>query len=147
MLLTRNQKGASIAETAASLVIFLPILIAVLFVVLEASQAYLIKEGLSQGAREAARNLAVQYGQNSQIQFNRSMQDTMVFDNIQIHDIINSSTQFDDPVWNTNAIPPTVQVTVHYTSGQNGLPTFPNPDPLNLGNHFALDAVSTYRLE
>jgi hypothetical protein len=147
VFLRRNQKGSSIAETAASLVIFLPILIAVLFVVLEASQAYLIKESLAQGAREAARNLAVQYGQNSQIVNNRPMEDTMVFDNIQIHNIINSSTQFDDPVWNTTAIPPTVQVTVHYTSGQNGLPTFPNPDPLHIGSQFALDAVSTYRLE
>jgi Flp pilus assembly protein TadG len=143
----RKQNGASIAETAASLVLFLPILIAVLFVVLEASQAYLIKEGLSQAAREAARNLAVQYGSNSQIQYSRSMQDVMVFNNIHINNVVVSTNQFDSPTWDTAGIPPTVTVTVHYTSGKNGLSTFPNPDPLHIGKNFKLDATSTYRLE
>ena len=146
-MLRRNGKGASIAETAASMVLLLPILIAILFVVLESAQAYMIKEGLSQGAREAARNLAVQYGVNPAIGTSRAMQDTMVFDGIRIHDIINASAQFDDPTFDSSGTPPIVTVTIHYTSGQNGLSVFPNPDPLHLGSSFQLSATSTYRLE
>jgi Flp pilus assembly protein TadG len=129
------------------MVILLPVLITILFVVVEASQAYMIKESLANGARQAARDLAVAYGQNSTIANNRSMEDSWVFDNIRIKNIINSDTQFDDPVWDTSGQPPTVTVTVNYTSGQNGLPPFPNPDPLKLGNNFKLNATATYRLE
>jgi hypothetical protein len=114
---------------------------------MEASKAYLIKEGLSQGAREAARNLAIAYGQNNSIQNNRSQQDAQIFSNIHINQIINASAQFQDPVWDANGIPPTVTVTVDYTSGQNGLPVFPAVGPLNLGNNFHLSATSTYRIE
>jgi len=89
----------------------------------------------------------VQYGSNSQIQYSRSMQDVMVFNNIHINNVVVSTNQFDNPTWDTAGIPPTVTVTVHYTSGQNGLSTFPNPDPLHIGKNFKLDATSTYRLE
>jgi Flp pilus assembly protein TadG len=143
----RNQKGTSIAETAASMVILLPILIMVLFVVMEASQAYLIKEGLSQAAREAARNLAVAYGQSTSIVDSRTTQDDKVFDNIRIKNIVNASEQFDNPTWDTTGSPPIVTVRVEYKGGQYGLSTFPNPDPLKLGQNFKLDATSTYRLE
>jgi hypothetical protein len=71
----------------------------------------------------------------------------LVFDTIRIHNIVNASSQFDDPVWSPGSTPPTVSVTVHYTSEKNGLPPFPNPDPLHLGSHFQLAATSTYRLE
>ncbi len=129
------------------MVLLIPLVFLVLFVALEASKAYFIKESLAQGARQAARDLAVAYGQNSQIEYNPSMQDSMVFDNIRLAGVIASSEQFDAPVFNSGGSPPTVTVTVHYRGGQYGLPTFPNPDPLNLGSNFALDATSTYRLE
>lgn len=129
------------------MVLLIPLIFTVLFIVLEASKAYMIKESLAQGARQAARDLAVAYGQNPSIENNRSLQDTMVFDNIKLAGAINASEQFDDPEWNTGAAPPTVTVTVHFTSGQNGLPRFPDPDPLKLGSNFHLDATSTYRLE
>lgn len=146
--MSRNrQRGSSIVEAAVSMVIIIPIVIMILFVGMEASQAYLIKEALTQGAREAARNLSVAYGQDSNIQFDRAQQDALVFNNIRMASIINASAQFDNPVWNPNSSPPTVAVTVHYTSGQNGLPVFPNPDPLNLGPRFQVNGSSTYRLE
>lgn len=125
----------------------IPLLIAILFVMLEASKAFMIKETLAQGARQAARNLAVEYGKDEQIQYNRSLQDALVFQNIRLKSVINANAQFSDPVWNTVATPPTVTVTVTYTPNQYGLPPFPNPDPLKLGNNFVLNAEATYRLE
>ena len=96
---------------------------------------------------EKARELAVQYGVNPAIATSRTLQNSLVFDNIRVNNIINSSNQFSNPVWNTAAIPPTVAVTATYTSNQNGLPPFPNPDPLHLSNSFVINASSTYRIE
>jgi Flp pilus assembly protein TadG len=141
----RQAHGISIAETAASLVLLIPILFLVLFVIIECSKAYYIKDALAQGARQAARDMAIAYGQNKQIQYNRPMQDT-VYDNVRIPSVINSSAQFDDAQFSSSASP-TVTVTVRYTSGQNGLPKFPDPDPLKLGASFKLQASSTYRVE
>jgi Flp pilus assembly protein TadG len=147
-LYIRNRRsGATIVETAASLLLFLPILFTFLFVVLEVSTAFLIKEALAQGARQAARNLAVAYGSNHGIASSRAQQNTLVFDGIRITNIIASSAQFTDPQFNPNANPPTVTVSVNYTSNQNGLPVFPNPDPLHLGGSLKLSSTSTYRLE
>ena len=143
----RRERGSSIAETAASLVLLLPLLITIMFVVMEASRAYLIQQGLSQGAREAARNLAIAYGQNNNINNNRPLQDALVYSNIHINQIINSSSQFTDAQFDPTGIPPYVTVTVNYTSGQNGCPVFPTLGPLNLGNSFHLSATSTYRIE
>ncbi|MBI4533789.1 MAG: pilus assembly protein [Candidatus Melainabacteria bacterium] len=143
----RTPQGVSIAEAAASLGLLLPLVILVVFVILEASYAYLIKTSLSQAARQAARDLAIAYGQNSQVATSRALQDSMVFSNIQISKMVTSTQQFDNPVFNAAADPPTVSVTVRYLSGQYGLPVFPNPDPLNLGSSFIITASSTYRLE
>lgn len=129
------------------MVLLIPILFTVLFVVLEASKAYFIKESLSQGARQAARDCAVAYGSNNKIDGDRSLQDSFVFTNVKIPGVINDERQFDDAQFDANAVPPKVTVTVHYASGQYGLATFPNPDPLKLGNNFHLSATSTYRLE
>lgn len=142
-----RRKGASIAETAAAMVLLLPLLFIVLFVVLEASKAYFIKESLAQGARQAARDLAVAYGRNADIEGSRTMQNQMAFDNIHLNGVIHDQEQFDDPVFDSAGQPPTVRVTVHYRGGQYGLEPFPNPDPLKLGNNFDLSAASTYRLE
>jgi len=127
--------------------LLLPLMITMIFVVLEASYAYTIRTSLAEGAREAARDLAIAYGQNPSVATDRSLQNSLVFDTIRITNMINSSTQFDDPVFNTASDPETVSVNVRYTSSQNGLPPFPNPDPLNLGSSFQISAQSTYRLE
>lgn len=146
-LTCRTHKGSSLVECAASMAVMLPLLMTILFVMMEMAQAYLIKEGLVQGAREAARGLAIAYNRNPSIAGNRTLADSSVLNNIRIQNIINASTQFNDPVWNTNQSPATVTVTVNYTSNKNGLPQFPAVDPLNLAANFALSAASTYRIE
>ncbi|MBI4533791.1 MAG: hypothetical protein HY711_07565 [Candidatus Melainabacteria bacterium] len=137
----------AIAETGASLTILLPLALLIAFMILETSYAYLIKSCLSQAACMAARDLSIAYGENQSVATSRSLQDAMVFDSIRISKIIAASPQFDNPTFATGANPPTVSVTVRYLSGQYGLPTFPNPDPLMLGTSFVITATSTYRLE
>ncbi len=143
----KNQHGVAITEAAAALTILLPLIFVIIFAALEAGYAYTLKSSLSEAARQAARDLAIAYGQNPTIAGDRTQENSLVFDSIRIRNVLNDSSQFDDPVWNTSGDPTTVQVTVRYLGGQFGLPTFPNPDPLHLGSHFQVTATSTYRLE
>lgn len=143
----RTKKGVAIAEAAASLSLLIPLVMLILFVTVETTYAYLIQSSLAQGARRAARNLAIAYGQNPAVASDRSLQDAMVIQYIRIPNFINDNEQFDDPVFNTAMVPHTVSVTVHYRSGQYGLPVFPEPDPLNIANKIVITAESTYRLE
>jgi hypothetical protein len=143
----RKQTGAGIAEAAAALSLMLPLSVAVIFVALESSYAYTLKSSLAEGAREAARDLAIAYGQDRSVADSRSSQNTKAFDKVRITNIINDSLQFDDPVFKTTADPATVTVTVKYKGGQYGLPPFPNPDPLKLGPNFTIYSTATYRLQ
>jgi Flp pilus assembly protein TadG len=143
----KNKRGATLVEAAAAIVVIVPVVILLLFVVLEVSYAYVIQNSLAQGARQAARDLAIAYGQNPEVANDRALQESMVFDNIRIANIIANSAQFDNPTFDTAATPPTVSVTVQYLSNQYGLPRFPNPDPLHLGNSFTISASNTFRLE
>lgn len=143
----RKEHGSSIVESAATLALLLPMAMLLIYVVVEVSYAYLLKTGLAQGARQAARALAIEYGKNPTIAGSRATQDSLVFDKIKIQNIINSKDQFDDPSFDTSSVPHTVQVTVRYKGGQYGLPFFPHPDPLKLSSNFKIISESTYRLE
>lgn len=145
----RSKRAAVIAETAAAMALFLPLTILITFVGLEVSYSYLLKSSLSEAAREAARSLSIAYGLDSTIAGagNRSVWNQKAFDHIRIYNVVNDSLQFDDPVWNNNADPPTVTVTVRYKSDRYGLPHFPNPDPLHLGDNFEVNGIATYRLQ
>ena len=136
-----------IAEAAAALSLLLPLTVMLVFVALEVSHAYLIKNALSEAAREAARNLAIAYGQNRTVATSRDLQDSSSFDKVRITNMVNDSEQFDDPEFSTTADPPVVSVTVRYKSAQYGLPQFPNPDPLNIGTNLEIASSSTYRLQ
>jgi len=143
----RSAKGAALAEMAAALCVTVPTMVLIIFVTLEVSRAYFLREVLAQTARQGARSLAIAYGQQPGLANSRTLQNAMVFDNIRVNNVINSSAQFDDPVFDTASDPPTVKVNVRYTSDRYGLPAFPSPDPLKLGSNFVLSAESTYRLE
>lgn len=148
--INRRKRAAVIAETAAAMCLFLPLTILITFVGVEVSYTYLLKSALSEAAREAARSLAIAYGLDSSIAANggnRAAADEKSYDHIRMYNVINSSEQFDDPVWNDQGDPPTVTVTVRYKSDQYGLPHFPQPDPLNLGANFVVTGTATYRLQ
>jgi hypothetical protein len=97
----RRSRGAVIAETAASMALFLPVIVTIVFVALEVSYAYLIKSALSEAAREASRDLAIAYGLGqitvTNNQGNRAQENQYAFDRIRIYGIINDSIQFNSP--------------------------------------------------
>jgi hypothetical protein len=144
---SRRLRGFSIAETAASLALLFPLLFVALFVTVETAYGMFLKACLSEASREAARNLAIAYGQNPQVANNWGLEDSMVLSKIRIHNVLNNSAQFDPPQWNTAASPYTVTVNVHYTGGKYNLPPFPHPDVLKLGGGFIMSSQSTYKLE
>lgn len=143
----RTTNGASIIEFGAALVFILPLVIALLLVAAEVTQAYLITAVLTQGAESAAREMAIQYGNDTTIASSKSLQDSLVYDHIRNSGVINSSDQFDAATFTLDLDPKTVSVTVHYRSGQYGLPVFPYLDPLNIGSSFPLQAKATYRVD
>jgi len=143
----RSERGVSIAEAAASMSLLIPLVVLLMFVVLEVSRAFFMREILDQAARQAARDLAIAYGQQPGLANSRSLQETLVFDKIRVQNIVNDSAQFSDPIFDTVSDPATVKVSVSYLSNQYGLPPFPDNDPLGLGNAFVLSGQSTYRLE
>ena len=150
----RTKRGAVLAEFAGALVVFLPICIMLLFVVVEVSHCYMIKACLAEGARRAARGLAIDYGLDPSIapantvsSGDRAMEEADVLDAIRIPAVIVSSDQFTGITFDTRATGRSVKVVVEFQGGHYGLSPFPFPDPLNLGANFRITADSTYRLE
>ena len=139
--------GASIVEAGAALTLLLPVMMLVLYVTLESSYAYLIKNSMNEASRMAARDLAIAYGQDSTIANDRSKEESSVFNNIRLPNMVNDSAQFTNVNWDLANSPATVSVTAVYTANRYSLPPFPNPDPLNLGGSFQVGATATYRLE
>jgi Flp pilus assembly protein TadG len=127
------------------LALLLPIIVTCTFVIIEASQGFAIARDLQIGAELAARALATEGSSQGQV---LATQQT-IFSNIVIPNRIVDSSQFSPaPYFNHSASPPTVTVYVQYKStGTKKPPTFPNPDPLNLGSTFVIKAQATYRLQ
>lgn len=143
----KRKRGASLVEFAVALSLFLPLLISIIYVVLEASFMYTIKANLDVASRKAARELAIMYGTNK-TNAQQPKASNPVYTNTRIPNFVVDNNQFDDPTFSTAVAPGTVTVIVHYpTTGAYGLPPFPNPDPLNIGGNFDLTSTSTFSLE
>lgn len=143
----KKMRGSSLAEVGAALAIIFPLLLVMLFGFIEATKLFMIKNGLAACARQAARSMSIAYADDPTIEYDRAMQDTQVFDNIRMDNIVNDSDQFDDAVFDTVSDPGSVTVTVKYLSNQYGLPTFPDHDFLGLGDSIELSNSSTYSLD
>ncbi|HEY9789546.1 MAG TPA: TadE/TadG family type IV pilus assembly protein [Candidatus Obscuribacterales bacterium] len=141
-----SQRGSSLAELCAALVVVFPLFVLVLYVTLEACHAYLIKNGLNEATRQAARDLAKAYDQNVLITDSRALQDSEVLSKISIPGILNSTAQF-TVQFNETATPPNVAVSAVYEGGKYGLSAFPTVNPLHLSNPFKIACQSVYRLE
>lgn len=144
----RRQSGFSLVEAAATIAVMIPLLIAVVLVISEISEAYRIKMALVQAAREAARDMAVAYAKSPLVEGDKVLQDNMVFDKVRVSNVLVASSQFDIATFDTSATPPVVRVTNSYVSdATTNLPPFPTFDPLNLGSNFQLNAEATYPLD
>jgi hypothetical protein len=145
---SRRQNGFSLVEAAATISVMIPMLIAVVLVVSEISEAYRIKMALVQAARQAAHDMAVAYGKTPLLEGNKVLQDNMVYDKVRVSNVIVDSTQFALAEFDTSSTPPLVRVTNSYISDSTtNLPKFPSFDPLNLGSNFQLNAEATYPLD
>jgi hypothetical protein len=170
----RAGRGQMIAEGTAAIVLILPILILTVFVAIEISKAWCIQQALEHACREATKMLAEEYGREGSLNTTtgvavvppivttRSLQNTDVFTPlvtppVGIKNIVVSVNQFTNPVWVIPGVgiptpvaqgtPASVTVQCIYAGGTNGLPKFPDWDPLKLGATFKLAGSSTYYLE
>lgn len=142
----RSNKGQNLLEAVASTVIILPLMVTLVFAFTEISQYFMIQAALNNAARQAARELAIDYATVVGIDTSPVLQSQYVFSTIHEGKIVNSPNQF-VATFDETDIPNTVTVRVNYTSGSNGCPVFPNPDPIHLGSKLQLQASAVYRLE
>lgn len=141
-----RSNGFTLAETVGTMSLMIPLIVGCFMAFVEVSQAFSLRQDLSQAARQAAYDMAVAYEKTPFVATSRSSQNTLVYNGIRKNNVINSSQQFDDAVFDLSDTPGSVTVTVHYQSGQHNLPIFPTFDPLNLGANFPLQASATYSL-
>lgn len=146
--LNRPATGSIIMEFAAALIIVIPMMLAIVLVTLEVTQAYLLKTSLTQLAEMAARELALQFATDCSVaSASRAKQNRLVFDKIRLQGVVNASEQFDKPAFNIAGECKSVSVTVRYLSGKHNLIPFPFVDPLNIGSNFQLAGSATYTLQ
>lgn len=145
---SRNASGM-LAEAVSSLALLLPLIVVIVFVAIQGSNAYVIARHMNQGAQIAARSLAEEYRTNKDLDTDTNAQNA-IFSQIRLKDMIASNTQFTIPSggWQTNTDPKTVTVICTYIpgAGNPALPPFPNPNILGLGASFKISMSATYRL-
>jgi len=133
-------------ECVASTVLILPLMVTLIYAMSEVSQFFLIQTSLNNAARQAARELAIDYVTVVGIDTSPLLQSQYVFSTITEGHIVNSPNQF-VATFDTTDIPNTVSVSCVYTSGQNGCPVYPSPDPIGIGKKLQLSATAVYPLE
>lgn len=152
---SRNRYGAAIVEFAAALVVIFPLVFIIVFTCYEMSLAFMIYNALNQSAHTAAMTLSRVYGSDPTVASNTAMQESFL-QNITFNNMVVSPNQFtvtfpanpQQSSWlDTDGNVPVVVVTCTYTSGQNGLPPFPYPDPLNIASKITLQATAVAFLE
>jgi Flp pilus assembly protein TadG len=151
----RSSSGAIAAEFAATIALMVPIVCAILFCCYEVAMAFTIYNALNHSAHLAAMALSKAYGSDAGYATSSSMQQN-VLKSVTFPNIVADPQQF------TVAFPPApataswkgqtgdvplVVVTCTYQGGKYGLARFPNPDLLNLGSRFPLQAKATAYLE
>ena len=145
----RRNKGSLLVEAVSALAMMSPIFLIMIFVVIEASQAYVIATAMTEGAGLASRALADYYQTNPEVVYTSSEQQA-IFANIRIPGKISSNAQFSIPTggWNLTSSPPTVTVVCSYLPGQGSpaLGPYPSIDPLGLGSRFVVSSSATYSL-
>jgi len=146
---TNRKSGASLVEFAAALTLGLPLVIGILYVVLEASVYFAIRTNIDIAARNAARALAIEYGKDPTIAAAPGGPKVQaVLTKIRIPGFVVNNLQFNTPTFDVAIPPASVTVVCQYPSGgAYGLPRFPNPDPLKLGSNFKVISSATFATE
>lgn len=153
-LIRSNRKGVTLVEFAAALVLGLPLVIVMLYAVLEVNLLFTIRTNLDAATRHAAQLLINEYAKTgiaapdtsngnlpSSIAFEVKAADGTYF-------ISKTANQF-TWTWDLDETPKTVTVTTSFPTGASansasGLMQFPAPDPLNLANKFSILTTATF---
>lgn len=142
----RRKSGAVLAEAVLACCIFVPVIVVIIWAVLEVSYAYVIGLYMSEAAHLAARALSDEFLRNPKVVSSPVIQQK-VFSRIRIPMMVTSNEQFslEEGAWVTKSLPRSVTVHCTYLPGVGDppLPLFPNPDILNLRKKISIGASST----
>lgn len=141
----RSSRATSLIETVVALILGLPVVIAIIFVIVECCSYFLIQSNVDAATRKATRDLSVEWGKDPTVATDTSKQQA-IFADCLIPGFVNDPAQFADPVFD-GSDPPTVTVVGTYAAGQYGLAPFPHPNPLGISGDFTIRSEATYRLE
>lgn len=141
----RSARATSLIETVVALILGLPIVIAIIFVIVECCSYFLIQANVDAATRKATRDLSVEWGKDPTVATDGSKQQA-IFADCLIPGFVNDPAQFSAPVFD-GSDPPTVTVIGTYAAGQYRLAPFPHPNPLGITGDFTIRSEATYRLE
>lgn len=142
----RSDSGTNIVELGAALVVGLPLVMAMLYGVIEVSSLFAIRTNLDNATRLAAQLLINDY-ENSGTTSNvtdGNLPAAYAFDlpsGVPGYYFVRKSANQFTYTWSLNTKPKTVTVRVSYPTteyGINGLLPFPHPDPFHLGSNFKI---------
>jgi Tfp pilus assembly protein PilW len=146
----RRDKGLSLVEFAAALALGFPMIVTMLYAVIEANMLFTIRTNCDNAVRQAAQLLINDYektGTAATDTTNGNLPSSLQFD-IKTADghyfVYHAANQF-TWTWDFTDRPNTLTVTVNYpTSGfGNFLLAFPHPDPLNLKKNIPNFSITT----
>lgn len=141
----RAPRATSLIETVVALILGLPVVIAIIFVIVECCSYFLIQANVDAATRKATRDLSIEWGKDPSVATDSSKQQA-IFTDCLIPGFVNDPAQFSAPVFD-GTDPPTVTVVGSYAAGQYGLSPFPHPNPLGIKGDFTIRSEATYRLE
>lgn len=140
----RRKNGAVLAESVLAVSIFVPIMVVLLWAVMEVCYAYVIGIQMTEAARVAARSLADEYLKNRSVISSSSRQNAILA-NIRIPMMVEDNEQFTIHSWEPKGECRTVTVSCRYIPGvgSNPLPPFPCPDFFGLGGKLEVSSLAT----
>jgi hypothetical protein len=148
----RKNSGINLVELAAAMALGFPLIMIMLYVVLEANMLFTIRTNCDNAVRRGAQLLITDYLKNGSATANVSngnLPTALAFEvpTSDGHYFVSKTANQFTWTWDLVNKPNTVTVTVTYpTSGSSagGLLPFPHPDPLNLKNKFTIVTSGTF---
>ncbi|HEY9788993.1 MAG TPA: TadE family protein [Candidatus Obscuribacterales bacterium] len=148
----RSQLGTNIVEFGGALMIGLPLIMAMLYGIVECSMLFAIRTNLDNATRLAAQLLINDYESSGSVSNGTAtnLPGTYAFDiaaGIPGYYFVHKSAKQFTWTWSVNSSPKTVTVRVAYPTtqfGVNGLLPFPHPDPFHLGSNFQIATTGTF---
>lgn len=142
---TRTRHAQILAESVVALTIFTPLIIFMIWAIIEVSYVYVIGIHMTEAAQLAAQALASQFQRDQAIERSQQKQ-AEILSNIRIPGMVQSNAQFTVESWQTRKQPRSVTVVCTYIPGEGDPPlaTFPNPDLFHMAKDFQICSRATH---